>query len=203
MQHLSLLGSVRLRLTVVAALAGLVTLASTATGVAIGASPHAYQQARLAAGGPGSGDVPDNAVYLRYKGKGFSIEYIEGWLQTTTAHGMIFNDKDSSVTVELRPRAHGSLTAYIQRVDLPHLTHAAGFVRGVLTKDSIAGVAAMRLTYRGRSAPDPVTGKIVTLQSDRYYVSGAHALAVITLSTPLGVDNVDAFHRIAHSFSFR
>ena len=60
----------------------------------------------------------------------------------------------------------------------------------------------MRLSYRGRSAPDPVTGKVVALQVDRYYVSGPHALAVITLSTPLGVDNVDAFHRIAHSFRF-
>jgi hypothetical protein len=64
-------------------------------------------------------------------------------------------------------------------------------------------MAALRLSYRGRSAPDAVTGKTVALQIDRYYVNGAHALAVITLSTPLGVDNADAFRRIAHSFRFR
>lgn len=184
-------------------IAGLVSVGPRVAGTAGAASPQASVQARFAAGGPGKGDVPDNAVYLRHNGRGFSIEYIEGWLQTTSAHGMVFNDKDSSVAVDLLGRLRGSLSTYVQRVDLPHLAHVAGFARGTLRRDSIASVAALRLTYRGRSAPDPVTGKVVTLQIDRYYVNGARALAIITLSTPLGVDNVDAFRRIAHSFRFR
>lgn len=158
---------------------------------------------RHAAGGPGGGDIPDSAVYLRYNGHGFSIEYVEGWLQTTTTHGIVFNDKDSTVAVDLWPHLHGSLTTYVQRVDLPRLARTAGFVRGKLAHDAIAGMSALRLSYRGRSAPDQVTGKTVALQIDRYYVSGAHALAIITLSTPLGVDNVDAFRLISHSFRFR
>lgn len=193
-----------IRLTVAAmALAALVTLGPQAAAIAGAAAPPAYPQAQPSAGGPGSGDVPDNAVYLRYKGKGFSIEYIEGWLQTSTKRGMTFQDKDSAVVVELYAPWHSSLATYVRQVDLPRLMRSPGFVRGALARDTIARIATMRLSYRGRSAPDPVTGKVVTLQSDRYYVSGPHTLALITLSTPLGVDNVDAFHRIAHSFNFR
>lgn len=176
-------------------------LAAAATWCAGGAAHAAAPRAIPLAGQPG-GDIPDSAVYLSYHGRSFSVDYVEGWLQTITAHGVSFNDKDSSVVVELRPRLSESLTAYVQRTDLPRLAHTAGFRRGALTHDSIARYTTLRLVYRGRSAPDAVTGKTVVLQNDRYYISGAHALAVITLSTPLGVDNVDGFRRIAHSFRF-
>ena len=165
------------------------------------ASSPMIPRAAAAAGKPG-GDVPDNAVYLRYTGRGVSMEYVEGWLQTTTPHGITFEDKDSAVAVDLRPRSRASLTAYVARVDLPQLARGVGFVRGALTRDTVAGYPSLRLTYRGRSAPDLVTGTTVALQVERYYVDGPRALAVLTLSTPLGVDNADAFRRIAHSFRF-
>jgi len=165
-------------------------------------APRAPQLSRPAAGAPG-GDIPDSAVYLRYTSRGFSVEYVEGWLQTAAAHGATFSDKDSSVIVDLRPRLGGDLSAYVQRIDLSRLAHTPGFRREGLTRDSIGGYRALRLTYRGRSEPDAVTGKTVALQVDRYYVQGSHTLAVMTLATPLGVDNADGFHRIAHSFRFR
>ncbi len=165
-------------------------------------APRATQLSRPAAGAPG-GDIPDSAVYLCYTSRGFSVEYVEGWLQTAAAHGVTFSDKDSSVIVDLRPRLGGDLSAYVQRIDLSRLAHTPGFRREGLTRDSIGGYHALRLTYRGQSAPDAVTGKTVALQVDRYYVQGRHALAVITLATPLGVDNADGFRRIAHSFRFR
>src|SRR5437588_3726631 len=68
-----------------------------ATHPAAAALPHASQHTRPAAGGPGGGDIPDSAIYLCYTGRGFSIEYVEGWLRTTSAHGVIFKDKDSAV----------------------------------------------------------------------------------------------------------
>src|SRR5256885_3801384 len=60
-----------------------------ATHPAAAALPHAAQRTRPAAGGPGGGDIPDSAIYLRYTGRGFSIEYVEGWLRTTAAHGVL------------------------------------------------------------------------------------------------------------------
>ncbi|GAC1437518.1 MAG: hypothetical protein NVSMB65_11830 [Chloroflexota bacterium] len=174
---------------------------------AAGAAHPAYaagldRPSRLAQGAPSRGDIADNAVYLRYHGHGFAVEYVEGWLRTAAPRGATFSDKDSRVVVDLRPRLKGSLAAYVQHVDLPRLMRATGFRRGTITNESVAGRRALRLTYAGRSAPDDVTGKTVALQVERYYVDGPRALGVITLSTPVGVDNVDAFRRIAHSFRF-
>lgn len=178
------------------------TLSQPSLGTSAGGALLGPGTVASAAGTPG-GDIPDSAVCLRYTGRAFSIEYIEGWLQTTATHGITFNDKDSRVTVDLRPSLHGDLTRYVQHVDLPRLKRSPGFRGGTLRHDSIDHRHTLRLKYRARSAPDPVTGKTVTLQNDRYYVQGPHALAVVTLSTPLGVDNVDAFRRISHSFRFR
>jgi len=179
------------------------TLLWPPTGAAHAATaPRAAQLSRPAAGAPG-GDIPDSAVYLRYTNRGFSVEYVEGWLQTAAAHGVTFSDKDSAVIVDLRPRLGGDLSAYVQRIDLSRLAHTPGFRREGLARDAVGGYHALRLTYRGQSAPDAVTGKTVALQVDRYYVQGPHALAVMTLATPLGVDNADGFRRIAHSFRFR
>jgi len=167
------------------------------------AAPAAARPWLVPAAGQPGGDIPDSAVYLRYQGRGFSVEYVEGWLQTAGAHGVTFGDKDSSVAAEMRTRVAGALPVYVQRADLPRLAHTPGFRQGALSHDTIGGYPALRLAYHGQSAPDAVTGKTVALQVDRYYVNGPRALAVLTLSTPLGVDNVDAFRRIAHSFRFR
>jgi hypothetical protein len=37
---------------------------------------------------------------------------------------------------------------------------------------------------------------------DRYYVPGANGLAIVSLSTPKGVDNVDAFRQMIESFKW-
>ncbi len=183
---------------------GVATIATVQSGHGTARAFHAGTRPSTtpAAGRPG-GDIPDSAVYLRYQGRGFSVEYVEGWVQTTGARGVAFGDKDSSVVAEMRPRVAGALLVYVQRIDLPRLAHTPGFRQGALGRDTIGGYPALRLAYRGQSAPDAVTGKTVTLQVDRYYVNGPRALAILTLSTPLGVDNADGFRRIAHSFRFR
>ena len=53
------------------------------------------------------------------------------------------------------------------------------------------------------SPPDPVTGKSVPSMVDRYYVPGTNGLAIVSLSTPNGVDNVDAFRQMIQSFKWQ
>ena len=45
-------------------------------------------------GGTTSGDVPDDAVFLRYAGgtPGFSIQYVEGWQVTPRSDGIVIRD---------------------------------------------------------------------------------------------------------------
>lgn len=54
-----------------------------------------------------------------------------------------------------------------------------------------------------QSAPDPVTGKRVPLLVDVYEYEKGGKVAVLELSTPEGVDNVDAYRMISESFKWR
>jgi hypothetical protein len=58
-------------------------------------------------------------------------------------------------------------------------------------------------TLSRKSAPDPVTGKSVPLLVDIYEYEKAGKVAVLELSTPEGVDNVDAYRMISESFKWR
>ncbi|MCW2979040.1 MAG: lipoprotein [Solirubrobacterales bacterium] len=58
-------------------------------------------------------------------------------------------------------------------------------------------------TLTRQSAPDPVTGKSLPLLVDIYEYEKGGKVAVLELSTPEGVDNVDAYRMISESFEWR
>lgn len=154
-------------------------------------------------GGTTSGDVPDNAVFLTYKGAdpGFSIQYVEGWQVTPKGDGVVIKDKDSSETVAI-VAAPADVAAFVASTDLPALKAQAGFK---LIKQDVVKVGSSRyvhLVFHQKSPPDSVTGKEVPQTVDRYYVPGPNGLAVVSLATPDGVDNVDAFRQMIESFKW-
>ena len=65
---------------------------------------------------------------------------------------------------------------------------------------TISGARAVKVVYSTESAPNPVTGKRVTLLVDRYYLAHGGKEAIIDLGTPVGVDNVDAYRLMIESF---
>jgi hypothetical protein len=154
--------------------------------------------------GTAIGDVPDNAVFLTYADTthGFSIQYVEGWQVTTGPDGVAIHDKDSSETVAV-VGAQTDVGAYISGTDLPALRSQAGFK--LVTQDKVK-VGPTRtydhVVINLLSPPDPVTGKQIPSTVDRYYVPGTTGLAIVSLSTPDGVDNVDAFRTMIESFTW-
>lgn len=160
-------------------------------------------QAPDVGGGTTAGDVPDNAVFLTYHQAklGFSIQYVEGWQVRTQPDGVLINDKDSSETVTV-VGLPSDVASYIGSTDLPALQAQAGFK---LVKQDTVKVGAAKLhhlVYHILSPADPVTGKQVPSTVDRYYVPGPTRLAIVSLSTPDGVDNVDAFRQMIESFGW-
>ena len=153
--------------------------------------------------GKAVGDVPDNAIYLTYQdaAHAFSIKYVEGWQVVTAGDGVTMHDKDSSETVAIvAPQT--DIPAWIASTDLPALRAQVGFK--LIKQDTVkAGSATLNhLSYHLPAPPNPVTGKQVPSTVDRYYVPGTAGLAVISLSTPDGVDNVDAFRLMIESFKW-
>jgi hypothetical protein len=150
------------------------------------------------------GDIPDNAVFLTYHdaAHGFAIEYVEGWQVTPAADGVVMRDKDSSEQVTVVPPV-ADVVAYFTSIDLPALQAVSGFEFVKQDTVTVKGVALNHIVYHAPSPPDPVTGKQVSSTLDRYYVPGSSGLAIVTLSTPDGVDNVDAFREMIKSFAWQ
>jgi hypothetical protein len=149
-----------------------------------------------------AGDIPDNAVFLTFKGTNpvFSIQYVEGWQVTRQADGVVIRDKDSSETVAIV--APADVQSYISGTDLPALQARAHFKLVKQDTVKVGSQTYAHLVFHLPAAPDPVTGKQVPSTVDRYYVPGTSGLAVISLSTPDGVDNVDAFRQMIQSFKW-
>src|SRR5439155_785843 len=84
-----------------------------------------------------------------------------------------------------------AVAAYISSTDLPSLQSQAGYK--LVKQDSVKVGSSNyhHVVYHILSPADPVTGKQVPSTVDRYYVPGTSQLAVVSLSTPDGVDNVD------------
>ena len=152
--------------------------------------------------GAAAGDIPDNAVFLTYKSAAwqFSIQYVEGWQVRTQPDGVVIRDKDSSETTAVVPLP-ADVAGWVKSTDLPALQALPGFRLIKQNRVTVGSVTLLHLVYHAPAAPDPVTGKQVPSTIDRFYVPGP-ALAVISLSTPDGVDNVDAFRQMITSFTW-
>ena len=171
--------------------------ATTTTATTTTTAPGALQADATSAA---TGDIPDNQVFLVFHnaGAGYSLKYPEGWALSGSGALVTFRDKNNIIRVALRSGSAPTATT-VER-DARAL---AGVVNvGQPTTVRIAGSAAYKVTYQTRSAPNAVTGKRVTLIVDRYVLSQAGKVAVLDLGTPVGVDNVDAYRLIAHSFQW-
>ena len=163
----------------------------------------APSQAPDTGGGTTSGDIPDNAVFLTYRNAahGFSIQYVEGWQVTSGPDGVVVGDKDSSETVSV-VALPSDIGAYISGTDLPSLQSQTGYKFVKQDTITIGTRHYDHVVVHLPAPPDPVTGKSVPSTVDRYYVPGATGLAIVSLSTPDGVDNVDAFRQMIQSFAW-
>jgi hypothetical protein len=147
-----------------------------------------------------TGDIPDNQVFLVFRNvaAGYSIKYPEGWAQQGSGATVTFHDKNNIVRILVR---RGSVSAASVGRELRALRGAR--VTQQTQAVSIGGTAAVKAVYTTQSAPNPVTGKRVTLTVDRYYLAHGPKEAIVDLGTPVGVDNVDAYRLMIESLRWR
>jgi hypothetical protein len=174
------------------------TSTSTSAGQSAGALSAEAQSAA-------TGDIPDNQVFLTFldKSSGYSMQYPEGWSQRGSSNDVKFQDKNNLVHVVVDK---GSATTPSQ-VDgeLAKLkkSNPTLAVRSAPKSITVKSGPAVKAVYSTRSAPNPVTGKRVTLVVDRYVLTHKGERVVVDLGTPQGVDNVDAYRQIIESFKWR
>jgi hypothetical protein len=150
-----------------------------------------------------TGDIPDNQNFLTLSDLRLRVAmlYPEGWTVRQTASKATIKDKNNLVRISVsRGPAPTTTSAQAQLAVLersnPTLT--SGTAQMVTLKSG----PVVKVTYTTASAPNPVTGKRVTLTVDRYELAHAGRVAVVDLGTPIGVDNVDAYRRMIESFKW-
>jgi hypothetical protein len=162
-----------------------------------GTAPPLQGEAASAA----TGDIPDNQVFLVYRNQasGYAIKYPEGWAQQGRGNKVVFRDKNNIVRILVATGPPATVAAVrrelaaqpaLQVTQQPH-------------EQTIGGAKAVKVVYRTKSTPSPVTGKRVVLTVDRYYLAHGGKNAVVDLGTPVGVDNVDAYRLMIESFRWR
>jgi hypothetical protein len=172
-----------------------------ASGGGNAAAPGALSgEARSAA----TGDIPDNQVFLVFHNTpaGYSIKYPEGWTQQGNGGDVTFKDKNNLVHIFIsRGGAPSAASVSAQLAALKKTTPMLVFTAPHSIQ--IGPSATVKATYTTQSAPNPVTGKRVTLIVDRYELARNGRVAVVDLGTPKGVDNVDAYRMMIQSFTWR
>ena len=184
----------------------LALIAVAAVSMCAGVSQSAASTATLATHSHAAAarDIPDNQVFLTFRdtAAGYSISFPEGWLQQGAGPNVTFHDKDNRLHVVISKGA--TFTAASVKADVASLKSVTPSFRATpATTLSLPSGASFKVSYSTVSAPNPVTGKRVSLVVDRYYLSKAGKRAIVDLGSPKGADNVDAYRLIIKSFRWR
>ena len=150
------------------------------------------------------GDIPDNQVFVTYTPPpgGCTIKVPEGWTNTSHDGAVSFTDKLNTITVASTTAATAPSEASA-RHDLETIKATTpGFAGGEVSTVTRPAGPGILLTYRGDAPPDPVTGKIINDDIERYQFFHAGLAVTLTLSGPHGADNVDPWRTVTDSLSW-
>jgi hypothetical protein len=151
-----------------------------------------------------TGDIPDSQNFLTLNTQHLRVAmiYPEGWTVQEGASGVTIKDKNNLVRIALS-NGPAPTTASV-RAQLAALKGSTpALTTGSVQTIPLKSGPAVKATYTTQSAPNPVTGKQVTLLVDRYVLSHRGRVAVVELGSPTGVDNVDAYKRMIESFKWQ
>ncbi|MGW3123190.1 hypothetical protein ACWDBW_39785 [Streptomyces sp. NPDC001107] len=155
------------------------------------------------------GDIPDNQVYVAYRPTGgaftgFTLKVPEGWARTTQGGTTSFTDKLNTIRISAVSAAHAPTVGSVTNTVVPQLrSQVAKFAAPKASEVNRHAGRAVRLTYQGDSAKDPVTGKVVRDAFERYAFYRSGHEVDLTLSGPVNADNVDPWRIVSDSFTWR
>ena len=178
------------------------SLASSSAATAALSSGAASSAAGLSETNP-AGDIPDNQAFVDFNplNGGYAVKIPEGWARTDSAAGTVFTDKFNTITVQAAPAASAPTVASVQAVEVPQIQATVqGFQPGSVTAADRAAGTAVLITYQADSPPSPVTGKVAALAVERYEFWKSGTGVTLTLSAPVGSDNVDPWRTVTDSF---
>jgi len=153
-----------------------------------------------------AGDIPDNQVYVAWAppGGGWSVKVPEGWARTDATDGSVFTDKYNSVEATAAAAGAAPTVDSAQTTEVPAIKASTANVSDVKvsTVNRKAGPAVL-ITYTADSPANQVTGKSVRVAVERYEFFRNGTEVVLTLSGPVGADNVDPWKTVTDGFTWQ
>jgi hypothetical protein len=163
------------------------------------------------------GDIPDNTQFVPYRSGGghFTFRVPEGWSRRTAGASVSFTDKLNTVQVTWTSASAAPTVTSARANDVPMLRRTVlafalskiiGCAPGCTIPYSTAPISvalplhAVVITYRANSQPNAVTGKQYRLEVLRFEFFKGGEEAALTLSGPVGSDNVDPWRLVSESF---
>jgi hypothetical protein len=129
----------------------------------------------------------------------YSIKYPEGWTRSGSRDSITFRNNNNLVRVEVASAALPTVAGVTAQLDALKQSDPTLRLRAAQVV-KVGSRTAVKAVYTTESAPNPVTGKRVTLVVDRYELAHGGRVATVDLGTPVGVDNVDAYRMMIESF---
>ncbi|HEX3605650.1 MAG TPA: hypothetical protein VH134_06985 [Candidatus Dormibacteraeota bacterium] len=214
-----------IRLAPLAALGGLVATGCGSAGTAPSAStaagsPAAVTSATPAAGTvlsspPGAGaptpavevnppgDIPDNQVYITFTpaAGGYSAAVPEGWARVDAGSATSFTDHYNGIRLETVAAASAPTVDSATATEVPAIRRQHPDMSDLRVTPVTRTVGdGVLITYQTYSAPNPVTGRVARVAVERYEFWRAGTEAILTLSGPVGADNVDPWKKVSSGF---
>lgn len=182
--------------------------AATPSDTIAATSPSAATEAPAQAEQNPAGDIPDSQAFVTYSSAagGYAIDMPEGWARQEDGTNVTFSDKlhAFSVSIYCSDAAPTDATAQAEAQPGGSLQAAMpGFELVAISDIQLPVGKAVRITYRADSAPDDVTGKQHRIDVDRYELFHNGTVAVISLVSPAGSDNMDVFRHVSESFTWQ
>lgn len=150
-----------------------------------------------------AGDIPDNQVFVAYTlpSGAFSVRIPEGWARTQSAAAVTFTDHYNLIRLETVSAPTAPTVDSARQTELPAIRRQNPDMSGgaVSSLTRTAG-AAILITYQATSAQNPVTGRTARLAVERYEFWRGGTEAILTLSAPVGSDNVDPWRTVTDGF---
>ena len=150
-------------------------------------------------------DIPDTQVFVTYASSQghYQLEVPEGWAQKTNGTDVSFDNNLNSLQVTLADATTRPTASSVRNDQAVTLQRTGRAIRDVRVQDmQLPNGPAVLITYTSNSDANPVTNKQVRLENNRYLFFQNGKLAILTLSAPVGADNVDQWARIARSFKW-
>lgn len=128
----------------------------------------------------------------------------EGRARTDKGGTTVFTDKLNSVTITTAAASTAPTVTSVSNTVVSQLrAQTTKFTSPKVSRVDRHAGSTVLLTYQGDSATDPVTGKVVRDAFERYAFHRQGHEVDLTLSGPVGADNVDPWRTVSDSFAWR